>query len=89
MAYQRWNLETRSLFRQVTIEQHNETWTNMDTVEKNYVRGLFNYGFVRGKISSPVRVEARNVFFDEMDIDPADFDWNAWRRYMGYDEDSD
>jgi hypothetical protein len=89
MAYQRWNPATRTLFRQVAIEEFPETWTGMDQVQKNFTRGMFDYGFVRGNISSPVRVEARNRFFDELDIDPADFDWNAWRRYMGYDEDTD
>lgn len=89
MAYQRWNLESRRVFRQVTIEDNNETWTDMDQTQKNFVRGLFDYGFVRTKISSAVRLAARDYYFDEMDIDPADFDWAAWRRYMGYDEDTD
>jgi hypothetical protein len=89
MAWQRWNPATRTLFRRVTIEENREEWNDKTDVEKNFTRGLFDYGFVRARISSPVRIEARNLYFDEMDIDPADFDWNAWRRYMGYDEDSD
>lgn len=89
MAFQRWNPETRTLFRRVTIEDYNEQWTEMDIVKKNFVRGLFDYGFVRRNISKAVRMETRQMFFEEMDIDPEDFDWHAWRRYMGYDEDSD
>ena len=89
MAFQRWKPNTRQLFRETTIEEFPEVWTGMDQTQKNFVRGMFDYGFVNKKASSPVRVEARNRYFDELDIDPADFDWNAWRRYMGYDEDTD
>lgn len=89
MAFQRWDPETRRVFRRVTIEDYNGIWTGMSDVEKNRVKGLFDYGFVRKRLSSPVRLAARDMFFDEMNIDPHDFDWNAWRRYMGYDEDTD
>lgn len=27
---------------------------------------------------------SREEFFEEYDIDPADFDWDAWREAMGY-----
>lgn len=27
---------------------------------------------------------SREEFFDTYDIDPADFDWDAWREAMGY-----
>lgn len=89
MAWQQWDPDTRSLFRQTVIQDQSEMWRDKDTVDKNFIRGMFDYGFVRSRISSPVRVEARNRFFEELDIEPVDFDWKSWRIYMGYDEDSD
>lgn len=31
------------------------------------------------------RHDAREAWFEYMDYDYEDFDWDAWREYMGYD----
>lgn len=31
------------------------------------------------------RQEARDAFFEYTGMDPYDFDWEAWREYMGYE----
>lgn len=88
MAFNNWDSETRGLFRRVTSESDPETWQELDSTDKDFVRFMFDLGFVNERVSTPVRVESRNRYFDEMGMDPADFDWNAWRRYMGYSDDS-
>lgn len=57
-----------------------------------YAETLFETGFTMHASElealgyDPRDVEAiREEFFDYMDLDPADFDWQEWREAMGYD----
>jgi hypothetical protein len=89
VAWKSWNADTRGLFHRESEQLNPERWSEMSTSDKNYARFVFDVGFVNQRVPSPARMEGRNAFFNEMDIDPAEFDWTAWRIYMGYSDDSD
>jgi hypothetical protein len=43
-------------------------------------------GWFNEELSPEERAAAREHFFDLMDWDTWEFDWDAWRDYMGYGE---
>lgn len=85
MSWKKWNADTRGLFSQEASDAYPDRWSEMRTSDKNFSRFMFDLGWVNQRVSSAVRMEARNAFYNEFDIDPSDFDWTAWRLYMGYD----
>ena len=85
MAYSHWDSETRGIFRRVAAQQDPDMWRGMDQDERNYARYVFDLAFVNTRVNTAVRMAARDEFWFHMAMEPDEFNWKAWRVYMGYD----
>jgi len=60
-----------------------EMASDMDILDDEFALDALWVGWFKDEVGTDERIDARELFFDYMDFDPADFDWDAWREYYG------
>lgn len=90
MSYDDWDPPFQELFDTVPGMADAERYD--DDFDVSYAEALFEAGFTMTAAEleaagyDPRDTEAiREEFFEYMDMDPAEFDWQEWREAMGYE----
>lgn len=82
MAYDDWDPQLQEVYDNA-VASSLFGGVELDDSDYRDVEAIFEYGWVT--MPGPTQ-EVREVFYEMLEIDETDIDWDAWREFWGYDD---